>query len=227
MHPRITAWRAGLLGSALCLLLCSCSTTSATGSNGTALHSAGQPPSSAGNSVSGGVSSGGASTSTYTPAAGTDTNGALLQTYTDPRLHFHMLVPGGWHVTHAEGIARIAKLGNVIVIASRPGKFAPKPKGVDTALEKQLKNHAILDVLRRPRSVTLPHAGKAVRMVFSKDRPATDTAPEATVNVTRYLLQHGNRIVILSMQSPDTRHNEPVFDLLADSFTWDKAAKSR
>ncbi len=222
MHPRITAWRAGLLGSALCLLLCSCSTTSATGSSGPAVHSTGAASSSA----SGGASSGGASTSTYTPAAGTDTNGALLQTYTNPKLHFHMLVPGGWHVTHAKGITRIAKLGNVIVIVSRPGKFAPKPKGVDTALEKQLKNHAILDVLRRPRSVTLPHAGKAVRVVFSKDRPATDTAPEATVNVTRYLLQHGNRIVILSMQSPDTRHNEPVFDLLADSFTWDKAAKN-
>jgi len=114
----------------------------------------------------------------------------------------------------------------VIVIASRPGKFPPKPKGVGTALDKQVKKHAIMDVRSRPRTVDLPHAGKAVRVVFTKDRPATDTAPEATVIVTRYLLFHGNRIVILSMQSPDTRHNGAVFGLLADSFAWDKGAKS-
>ncbi|HET6848201.1 MAG TPA: hypothetical protein VFH74_05040 [Gaiellales bacterium] len=217
MHPRTTAWRVGLLGCAICLLVCSCSTTSATGSSSGAARSAGSS-----STVS---SSGGASTGTYTPAAGTDTNGALFETYTNKKLHFHMLIPGGWKVSNANGIVRIAKLGNVIVIASRPGKFPPKPKGVDAALQKQVKKHAILDVLRRPRSVTLPHAGKAVRVVFSKNRPATDTAPEATVIVARYLLSHSGRIVILSMQSPDTRHNLPVYDLLAESIAWDKSTK--
>lgn len=230
MHPRTTVWRAGLLGSALCLLLCSCAGTSSAGPSSSAARSAGSvpstgTPSSSGGASSGGASSGGASTGTYTPAAGTDTNGALLQTYTNHKLHYHMLIPGGWHVSHSHGIVRIAKLGNVIVIASRAGKFPPKPKGVSAALDKQVKKHAILDVRSRPRTVDLPHAGKAVRVVFTKDRPATDTAPEATVIVTRYLLSHGDKIIILSMQSPDTRHNAPVFGLLADSFAWDKGSK--
>ena len=223
MYPRTTAWRAGLLGSALCLLLCSCSTTSATGSSsGPGARSVGSSTAVSG----GGASSGGASSGTYTPAAGTDTNGALLQTYTNGKLHYHMLVPGGWNVSKNKGIVRIAKLGNVIVIASRRGRFPPKPKGVSKALDKQFKEHAILDIRSRPRTVDLPHAGKAVRVVFTKGRPATATAPEATVIVTRYLLFHDNRIVILSLQSPDTRHNASVFDLLADSFTWDKSKRS-
>lgn len=225
MHPRTNVWRAGLLGSALCLVLCSCASTSSAGAGSSGARSAGPVSSTGSTAVSGGSSSGGASTGTYTPAAGTDTDGALLQTYTNHKLHYHMLVPGGWNVSHSHGIVRIAKLGNVIVIASRPGKYPPKPKGVKAALDKQVEKNAIMDVRSRPRTVDLPHAGKAVRVVFTKDRPATDTAPEATVIVTRYLLFHGNRIVILSMQSPDTRHNAPVFGLLADSFTWDKSGK--
>jgi hypothetical protein len=158
------------------------------------------------------------------PAAGTDNNGALFETYTNRKGHYHMLIPGGWHVSSSHGIVRIAKLGNVIVIASRAGKFPPKPKGVADALKKQVKKHKILDVLRKPRTVDLPHAGKGVRVVFSIERAASDTAPAETVVVYRYLLQHGNRIVILSLQTPETRHNAPVYDLLADSFTWDKHA---
>jgi len=161
------------------------------------------------------------------PAAGTDTNGALLQTYTNHKLNYHMLVPGGWRVSKNHGIVRIAKLGNVIVIASRAGKFAPKPKGVSTALDKQVKKHAILDVRSKPRTVDLPHAGRAVRVVFTKNQPATGTSPESTVIVTRYLLFHDNHVVILSLQSPDTRHNAPVYGLLADSFAWDKGTTGK
>jgi len=221
MHPRTTLWRAGLLGSALCLLLCSCAGTSSAGAGSSAGRSAGSG-SSGTTPASGGASSGGASSGTYTPAAGTDTNGALLQTYTNTRLHYHMLVPGGWRVSSKHRIVRIAKLGNVIVIASRRGKFPPKPKGVKTALAKQVKKHAIIDVVSRPRTVDLPHAGKAVRVVFTKTQPASGTSPATTVVVTRYLLFHDNHILILSFQSPDTRHNAPVYTLLADSFAWDK-----
>jgi hypothetical protein len=221
MHPRTTAWRAGLLGSALCLLLCSCAGTDSAGSSGSGSRPVGSVSTAATTPASGG-----ASTGTYMPAAGTDTDGALLQTYTNHKLHYHMLVPGGWRVSHNHGIVRIAKLGNVIVIASRPSTFPPKPKGVGTALDKQVKKHAILEVRSKPRTVDLPHAGKAVRVVFTKDRPATDTAPEATVIVTRYLMFHKNRLIILSLQSPDTRHNAPVYSLLADSFAWDKGTKT-
>jgi hypothetical protein len=134
-----------------------------------------------------------------------------------------MLVPGGWNISTAHGIVRIAKLGNVIVIATRAGKFPPKPKGVKAALKKQVKKHTINEVLRTPRSVKLAHAGEAVRVVFSTTRPASDTAPEETIIVDRYLLFHGNRIVILSLQTPETRDNGLVYAMLADSFTWDKA----
>jgi hypothetical protein len=222
MHPRTILWSAGLLASALCLLLCSCAGTSSAGSGGSSARSA---PSSTGVSApssSGGASSGGASTGTYMPAAGTAPNGALLQTYTNHTLNYHMLVPGGWRASTNHGIVRIAKLGNVIVIVSRAGKAAPKPKGVSTALDKQVKTHAILDVRSRPRTVDLPHAGKAVRVVFTKNQPATATSPATTVVVTRYLLFHDKHVLILSFQSPDTRHNAPVYNLLADSFTWDK-----
>lgn len=221
MHPRTTVWSAGLLASALCLLLCSCASTSSAGSGGASSQSA---PSSSGVSTpsSSGASSGGASTGAYMPAAGTASNGALLQTYTNDKLHYHMLVPGGWRVSTNHGIVRIAKLGNVIVIVTRAGKGAPKPNGVSTALDKQLKTHAILAVRSHPRTVALPHAGKAVRVVFTKNQPATGTSSATTVIVTRYLLFHDNHVLILSFQSPDTRHNGPVYSLLADSFTWDK-----
>jgi hypothetical protein len=226
MHPRSTVWSAGLLGSALCLL-CSCASTSSAGSSGASAQSAPSSGASAQSAPSSGAvsapsSSGGASTGIYTPAAGTDTNGALLETYTNHKLNYHMLVPGGWRISTNHGIVRIAKLGNAIVIASRAGKFPPKPKGVSTALDKQVKKHAILAVRSRPRTVDLPHAGKAVRVVFTKSQPATDTSPASTVLVTRYLLFHDNHVLILSLQSPDTRHNAQVYSLLADSFAWDK-----
>jgi hypothetical protein len=216
MTVSTTLGRACLL-ALLCLAACACASTSAATSGGS------RPQTTAAGSGTTPPGSSGPPTGTYVPAAGTDNNGALFETYTDRKGGYHMLVPGGWHASKAHGIVRIARLGNVIVIASRPGKFPPKAKGVKTALQKQLKKHKILDVLHKPRTVDLPHAGKAVRVVFSKDHPASDTEPEGTTIVYRYLLQHGNTIVVLSLQTPDTRDNGPVYDLLADSFTWDTA----
>ena len=62
----------------------------------------------------------------YVPAAGTDKSGAMFQTYSDPKLGYHLLYPGGWNVSHAKGVVRIAKLGNVIVIASRAPSSRPR-----------------------------------------------------------------------------------------------------
>lgn len=222
MHARTTVRSAGLLAAALCLLSCSCAGTSSAGSGGASSQSAPSSTAVSAPSSGGGASSGGPSTGTYMPAAGTASNGALLQTYTNNKLNYHMLVPGGWRVSTNHGIVRIAKLGNVIVIVSRAGKAAPKPKGVSTALDKQVNTHAILNVRSRPRTVDLPHAGKSVRVVFTKNQPATGTSPATTVVVTRYLLFHQNHVLILSFQSPATRHNGPVYSLLANSFTWDK-----
>ena len=85
------------------------------------------------------------------------------------------------------------------------------------ALKKQQKQKDILKLPLPPRTVKL---GKtpAIKMVFTKQRPATDTAPEATLLVYRYLLYHDDHIVILSLQSPDTVDNKLAYKLVADSF---------
>lgn len=174
---------------------------------------------------SGGGSSGPATTTPpastgYVPAAGTDKNGAIFDTYTSKKLGLHMLYPGGWNVSSAKGVTRIAKLGNAILIANRPAKSAPKLKGVKSALKQQRKKKAILDVVKPPRLVKLGSAGPAIRMVFTKAHPATDTSPAGKLAVLRYLLYHNGHIVILSMQSPTERDNSAAYRLMADSIGW-------
>jgi hypothetical protein len=206
--------RAGLLlGFGLCALA-GCSGTSGSASQGSSAPagSAAPPPASGGST--------GGSTGTYVPAAGTDTSGAIFQTYSNHKARYHLLYPGGWHVSTHAGIVRIAKLGNAIVIATRTAKSAPKVKPVEAALATQLKAKAILSVELQPRQIKL-HGHPAMRMVFTKKRPATSTAPAATLRVYRYLLFHAGRIVILSMQSPDTLDNAIAYDLVANSFGWD------
>jgi hypothetical protein len=61
-----------------------------------------------------------------------------------------------------------------------------------------------------------------LRVVFTKRRPATSTAAAATLRVERYLLFHSGRIVILSMQSPDTVDNTMAYSFVANSFGWEK-----
>ena len=158
-------------------------------------------------------------THTYVPAAGTDTSGAMFQTYTDPKLGYRMLYPGGWHVTHGGGAVRIAKLGNSIVIVSRKSKNAPKAKGVRAAIDQQVKKKAILDLEKRPRTIDL-NGNKAISMVFTKDKPATADSPEDTLRVYRYLLFHKGHIVILSLQSPAARDNTAAYRLIANSLHW-------
>jgi hypothetical protein len=201
MRPRLFM---PLVVLAAVLAGCSGGMSASGGSNGSAGGSqpASQPP---------------ASTGGYVPASGTDKSGALFQTYADHKLGYHLLYPGGWNVSHAKGVVRIAKLGNVIVITSRDAKFPPKVKGVRAAVKKQQKSHAIIAVPLPPRTVKL---GKtpAIKMAFTKDRPASDTAPEATLNVYRYLVFHDGHIVILSLQSPDTVDNRLAYQMVADSF---------
>lgn len=187
----------------------------ATGCAGSASSSSGgsgptpsQPPSSSGGS-----------TGTYVPAAGTDKSGAVFQTYTNPKLGYRLLYPGGWNVTKKGGIVRIAKLGNSIVIATRKSKNAPKVKPVRAALIDQQKKKTVLDIESRPKSTEL-NGDPAIRMVFTKDKPATADTPEDTLRVYRYLVFHKGQIVILSLQTPTSRDNKQAYDLIANSLSW-------
>jgi len=167
------------------------------------------------------VSSPEGTTGTYLPAAGTDPSGALFQTYTDPKLGYQLLYPGGWNVTEKGGTVRIAKLGNSIVIATRKSKNAPKVKPVRAALIGQQKKKTVLDVESRPKATELK-GEPAIRMVFTKDKPATANTPEDTLRVYRYLVFHKGQIVILSLQTPTSRDNTQAYDLIANSLSWPK-----
>jgi hypothetical protein len=182
--------------------------SSSTSSSGGSAPTAGQPPSSSGGT-----------TGSYVPAAGTDKSGAVFQTYTNPKLGYQMLYPGGWHVTKNDGIVRIAKLGNSIVIATRKSKNAPKVKPVRAALIDQQKKKTVLEVESRPKSTEL-NGDPAIRMVFTKDKPATADTPEDTLRVYRYLVFHKGHIVILSLQTPTSRDNTQAYDLIANSLNW-------
>jgi hypothetical protein len=164
-------------------------------------------------------SSSGGTTGTYVPAAGTDKSGAVFQTYTNPKLGFQMLFPGGWNVTKKDGIVRIAKLGNSIVIAMRKSKNAPKVKPVRKALIEQQKKKTVLHIESRPTSTKL-NGDPAIKMVFTKDKPATADTPEDTLRVYRYLVFHKGHIVILSLQTPTSRDNAQAYDLIASSLSW-------
>jgi hypothetical protein len=181
----------------------------------------GSPSSSSGGSVptASQPSSSGGTTGSYVPAAGTDKSGALFQTYTNPKLGYQMLYPGGWNITKKDGIVRIAKLGNSIVIATRKSKNAPKVKPVRAALIDQQKKKTVLDIESRPKSTEL-NSDPAIRMVFTKDKPATDDTPEDTLRVYRYLVFHKGHIVILSLQTPTSRDNTQAYDLIANSLSW-------
>ncbi len=163
--------------------------------------------------------SSGATTGTYVPAAGTDKSGAVFQSYTNPKLGYRLLYPGGWNVTKKDGIVRIAKLGNAIVIATRTSKNAPKVKPVRAALVTQQQKKTVLDIESRPKSTTL-NGEPAIKMVFTKDKPATADAPEDTLRVYRYLVFHKGHIVILSLQTPTSRDNKQAYDLIASSLSW-------
>jgi hypothetical protein len=164
-------------------------------------------------------SSSGGTTGSYVPAAGTDPSGAIFQTYTNPKLGYQMLYPGGWTVTTKGGIVRIAKLGNSIVIATRKSKDAPKVKPVRTALIAQQKKKTVLDIESRPKSTEL-NGDPAIKMVFTKDKPATAETSQDTLRVYRYLVFHKGQIVILSLQSPTSRDNTQAYDLIANSLSW-------
>lgn len=187
----------------------------ATGCSGSASSSSGG----SGPTASQTSSSAGGTTGSYVPAAGTDKSGAVFQTYTNPKLGYQMLYPGGWNVTKKDGIVRIAKLGNAIVIATRKSKNAPKVKPVRAALIAQQKKKTLLDIESRPKATDL-NGDPAIRMVFTKDKPATNDTPEDTLRVYRYLVFHKGQIVILSLQTPTSRDNKQAYDVIANSLSW-------
>jgi hypothetical protein len=187
--------------------------------------SSGGPAGSSGGASSGRASSGPASTAPpastgYVPAAGTDKNGAIFDTYSSKKLGLHMLYPGGWNVSTSKGVTRIAKLGNAVLIANRDAKSAPRLKGVKAALKQQHRKKAILEIVKKPRLVKLGSGGQAIRMEFTKAHPATDTTPAGKLAVLRYLLFHNGHVVILTMQSPTTRDNSAAYKLMVNSLGW-------
>jgi hypothetical protein len=204
----LAARRLALLIAVVAVLAATGCAGSASSSSGGSGPTASQPP-----SLSGG------STGTYVPAAGTDKSGAVFQTYTNAKLGYQLLYPGGWNVTKKGGIVRIAKLGNSIVIATRASKNAPKVKPVRAALIDQQKQKAVLDIESRPKSTEL-NGDPAIKMVFTKDKPATADTPEDTLRVYRYLVFHKGEIVILSLQTPTSRDNKQAYDLIANSLSW-------
>jgi hypothetical protein len=206
----LDARRPALLIAAVAVLAATGCAGSSSSSSGGSGPSASQPPSSSG-----------ATTGAYVPAAGTDPSGAIFQTYTNPKLGYQMLYPGGWNVTEKGGIVRIAKLGNSIVIATRKSKNAPKVKAVRAALIGQQKTKAVLAIESLPKS-TKVNGNPVIRMVFTKDKPATANTPEDTLRVYRYLVFHNGQIVILSLQSPTSRDNAQAYDLIANSLSWPK-----
>jgi hypothetical protein len=204
----LAARRLALLIAVVAVLAATGCAGSASSSSGGSGPTASQPPSSSGGS-----------TGSYVPAAGTDKSGAVFQTYTNPKLGYQLLYPGGWNVTKKGGIVRIAKLGNSIVIATRASKNAPKVKPVRAALIDQQKKKAVLDIESRPKSTEL-NGDPAIKMVFTKDKPATADTPEDTLRVYRYLVFHKGHIVILSLQTPTSRDNKQAYDLIANSLSW-------
>jgi hypothetical protein len=198
-----------LIAAVMVLAATGCAGSSSSSSGGSG-PTASQPSSSAGGT-----------TGTYVPAAGTDKSGAVFQSYTNPKLGYQLLYPGGWNVTKKAGIVRIAKLGNAIVIATRQSKNAPKVKPVRAALIQQQKKNTVLDIESRPKSTKL-NGRPAIRMVFTKDKPATADAPEDTLRVYRYLVFHNGQIVILALQTPTSRDNKQAYDLIANSLSWPK-----
>jgi hypothetical protein len=204
----LDARRLALLIAVVAVLAATGCAGSASSSSGGSGPTASQPPSSSGGS-----------TGSYVPAAGTDKSGAVFQTYTNPKLGYQLLYPGGWNVTKKGGIVRIAKLGNSIVIATRASKNAPKVKPVRAALIDQQKQKAVLDIESRPKSTEL-NGDPAIKMVFTKDKPATADTPEDTLRVYRYLVFHKGHIVILSLQTPTSRDNKQAYDLIANSLSW-------
>jgi hypothetical protein len=204
----LDARRLALLIAVVAVLAATGCAGSASSSSGGSGPTASQPPSSSGGS-----------TGSYVPAAGTDKSGAVFQTYTNPKLGYQLLYPGGWNVTKKGGIVRIAKLGNSIVIATRASKNAPKVKPVRAALIDQQKKKAVLDIESRPKSTEL-NGDPAIKMVFTKDKPATADTPEDTLRVYRYLVFHKGHIVILSLQTPTSRDNKQAYDLIANSLSW-------
>ena len=208
----LDARRPALLIAAVAVLGATGCAGSSSSSSGGSGPTASQPPSS---------SSSGATTGSYVPAAGTDPSGAIFQTYTNHKLGYQMLYPGGWNVTEKGGIVRIAKLGNSIVMATRKSNSAPKVKPVRAALIAQQKTKAVLAIESQPKSAVL-NGNPAITMVFTKDKPATANAPEDTLRVYRYLVFHNGHILILSLQSPTSRDNQQAYDLIANSLSGPK-----
>ena len=105
------------------------------------------------------------------------------------------------------------------MVAERPAGSAPKLKGVRAAIKKQRAKGGLLAVTVPARPVSLS-AGRALRVVFTQARAATDNSPAATLLVYRYILYHDGRVIVLSMQGPQQFDNRQAYKLIAETFAW-------
>ncbi|MDX6593206.1 MAG: hypothetical protein QOJ13_2402 [Gaiellales bacterium] len=208
MLDRKQALGLGLL-AAVTLVLGGCSS----GSSGTAGSSVGPTGSTQGD-TGGGSSDGG-----FVPPTGTSSTGLLFEEYTNAQFGYKLAYPGGWRVKEEGDTTRIAKLGNAIVVTVRTADAAPKAKGVRESLAKQIDNGAVAEVVDAPKDVKLAGA-PAVRLVFTQERPASDTAPAETIVVLRYMLFHSGKVAVFSLQSPQDVDNMDAFEFIARRFSW-------
>lgn len=170
------------------------------------------------NGTAPGDTSGGSSTD-FQPPTGTSKTGLLFEQYSNARFGYTFPYPGGWRVKEDGDVTRIAKLGNAIVVVVRPAKTQPKPKGVLESLDKQVASGTIAEIVERPAMTKIGRA-VAMRMVFTQTRPATDTAPETTVVVLRYLLFHDGKLAVVSLQSPEGVDNIDAYEFMVRRFSW-------
>lgn len=166
-------------------------------------------------STGGGASSGGS----FVPPTGTSTTGLLFEQYSNARFGYRLSYPGGWRVTENGDTTRIAKLGNAMVVVVRDASSVPRAKSVKKALAKQLDQGTVAKVLDAPTDVKLAGV-PGVRMLFTQERPATDTAPAETIVVLRYLLFHRGKIAVFSLQSPQGVDNLDAYEFIARHFSW-------
>jgi len=186
-----------------------CSTgSSSSGTGGTDGHNGTAP----------GDTSGGSSTG-FQPPTGTSKTGLLFEQYSNGQFGYTFPYPGGWRVKEDGDVTRIAKLGNAIVVVVRPATTQPKPKGVLESLDKQVASGTIAEIVERP-AITKVGRAPAMRMIFTQVRPATDTAPETTMVVLRYLLFHDGKLAVLSLQSPEGVDNIDAYEFIVRRFSW-------
>lgn len=167
-----------------------------------------------GSLIASGCGSGGSGGGAKSSAPPSSSSRPDFLTYSNPKAHYHLRYPRGWHVSTsiAGGAVRIGQPGEAILITTRPARKPPTVTAQRAVLAMQKKAGAILKVESQPRKVKLP-SGPALRMVVTTKRPVPG-------QITRYLLYHSKVIVTLYMRSPLSVDARKTYAFVANSFGW-------